>query len=541
MSSRRRPAGGPVHMTPAPSTSASPASSAPGIPADAEDDLHRRAVELREYRMGRGTRPAGLEAPVAVAAAGDAVSVTFPVQGMTCRACEVRIARHVGRLPGVARVSASAVHGRVTVDCTQPVSARAIEQAIGKAGYQVGHSPWVARDPSVWATAAVGVLLVAGVAVLAAVTGLGELAGRAGELAQGGVLVALVLGLAAGVSTCMALVGGLVLGLSASFAASRTAVDGADTPDATGAHGRAGGAIAGLRPAAVFVMGRVAGYAAFGAILGALGAAVAMPPQLTAVLMLVVAVVMFLLGTRLTGLSPRMAGWSPTLPMGLGRRLGLTDGTDAAGARYSDGRTALLGALTFFLPCGFTQAVQVYALSTGSPLLAATLLGAFAIGTAPGLLAVAGLPAIVPARSRPAILRVVGVAVIGFALLNATAGLRLTGLSMPNVAAAVGAAPANGTLGADGVQRITTHQDLDGYSPGNVVIYAGHPTEWTIESSSTATCAASLFVPSLDIRARLEKGSNTFTLPALEAGTVNYTCAMGMYGGRITVVDGPGA
>ncbi len=145
MSSRRRHAGGPAQAGPSPETTAHPASSAPGFPAGAEDDLHRRAVELREYRMGRGSRPAGLETPVAVVTSDDTVSLTFPVQGMTCRACEVRIAKHVGRLPGVARVSASAVHGRVTVECTEAVSTRAIEGAIGKAGYQVGHSPWVAR------------------------------------------------------------------------------------------------------------------------------------------------------------------------------------------------------------------------------------------------------------------------------------------------------------------------------------------------------------------------------------------------------------
>jgi hypothetical protein len=37
----------------------------------------------------------------------------------------------------------------------------------------------------------------------------------------------------------------------------------------------------------------------------------------------------------------------------------------------------------------------------------------------------------------------------------------------------------------------------------------------------------------------LEKGANTFELPPMEAGTLNYTCAMGMYGGKITIVDPP--
>jgi sulfite exporter TauE/SafE len=323
----------------------------------------------------------------------------------------------------------------------------------------------------------------------------------------------------------MALVGGLVLGLSASFQAGRTA-----TGDA------APGAAALMRPSLVFVGGRVAGYAVFGAVLGAIGASVTMPPQFTAVLMIGVAIVMTLLGARLTGLSPRIAGWSPTLPMGLGARLGLRDGGVAA---YSDTRAATLGAASFFLPCGFTQAIQIYALSTGSPLFAAALLGTFAIGTGPGLLALAGLPVVVPSRARPTLLRLVGVVVLAFAFVNGSAGVRLSGIGVPSLVGFAAAAPLPGTLGPDGTQAITTHQDAGGYSPGNVVIYAGYPTRWTIQSSSTSTCAASLFVPSVGIRARLKLGPNTFQLPALQAGTLDYTCAMGMYGGRITVVERP--
>jgi sulfite exporter TauE/SafE/plastocyanin domain-containing protein/copper chaperone CopZ len=495
-------------------------------PADASgarqaDDLHQRAIELREYRMGRGPRPAGFDAPKSVVTASGTTSITFPVMGMTCRSCEIRIAKFVGKLPDVERVSASAVKGQVTVETSGLVSPAVIEKAINRAGYEIGRTPWLVSDAKIWATAGMGVLLVAALAVIAQVTGLGELASGAGNLAQGGLVVALLLGLAAGVSTCMALVGGLVLGLSAAFQAHQTT--------------SVGGATA-MRPAVVFVAGRIAGYAALGAVLGALGASVTMPPQLTAILMIVVAVVMFLLGTRLTGLSPRLAGWSPTLPMGLGGKLGLADGRVSA---YSDSRAALLGAASFFLPCGFTQAIQIYALSTGNPLFAAGLLGMFALGTAPGLLAIAGLPVVVPSRAKPTLLRLVGVVVIGFALLNGSAGLRLSGFTFPSLVGIVSAAPLPGTLGPDGIQRITTYQEIDGYAPDNVVIYAGYPTEWTMVSKTTASCAASLWMVDLDIRARLSEGPNVFNLPALNPGTLNYTCAMGMYGGRITVVDAP--
>jgi len=531
-----------------------PAAAAPSA-ADLEtdaDELHRVALERRRARMG-GAPAAATAQPVgrATVTAAGPTTLTLPVAGMTCRSCEVRIAKHVGRLPGVEKVAASATAGRVTVQSSGPVSRAAIEAAINSAGYELGSTPWFASDPKVWLTALGGIALVAVIAVVAQVSGITELASATGDLGSGGLLVAGLLGLAAGVSTCAALVGGLVLALSASYQSRRAA---AGEPDA--------GFVAQMRPALVFVGGRIAGYGLLGALLGAIGAGVTMPPQVTAVLMVVVAVVMTLLGTRLTGLSPRLAGWSPTLPMGIGAKLGLTDGS---GGAYSDGRAALLGAASFFLPCGFTQAVQIYALSTGSPLFAGAIMAVFAIGTAPGLLALAGLPVVVPGRARPTLLRLVGVVVIAFAIVNLGAGLRLAGFRLPGTAAAPVAAvettggtaagttttPGAGTSGTSGTgsqpatgtvpakQTLTTYQDAGGYSPANVSIYAGVPTTWTIESSTVQTCAAFFVVPDLGIQMIFKKGANTIELPALPAGTLAYSCSMGMYGGQITIVDRP--
>ena len=506
-------------------------------PAAEPDDLRQAALARRAARQGQRTGVAADPATIAAAPAsagpdlagpGALQETTVPVAGMTCRACEVRIQRHVGRLPGVERVTASAVHGRVVVESTGPVNAASIEKAINDAGYEIGRTPWVETNPRVWMTAAAGALIVAVVAVLIRVTGLADVASGAGDLASGGLLVALLLGLTAGVSTCMALVGGLLLALTAAFEA-RRAADGDTTS----------GLATRLRPALVFMGGRIVGYGILGAALGALGASVAMPPMLTAVLMVAVGVLMSLLGARLTGLSPRLATWSPTLPMGLGRRLGLETGSTAA---YSDVRAAGLGAASFFLPCGFTQAVQVYALSTGNPLTAGAIMAVFAIGTAPGLLALAGLPLVIPTAFRPTLLRLVGVVVIVFALVNVSAGLRLAGVSVPGVGASqpVAAADQSGSgVTAGGAQTLVTYQDVDGYSPGNVAIAAGIPTHWTIESKSVQTCAAFLVVPGLDIQVRLHKGTNTIELPAMPAGTLAYSCSMGMYGGQITIQDRP--
>jgi sulfite exporter TauE/SafE/copper chaperone CopZ len=460
-------------------------------------------------------------APDSARAEVSGFTTVVSVLGMTCRTCEQRIGRHVGKIKSVESVTASAARGRVVIESSKPLSYRSLERAIRLAGYEIGETPWLARDRSIWLTAAAGLALVVAVALVAQLTGLANLAAGVGDLSSGGLVVAALLGLAAGVSTCMALVGGLVLALSASFQASATAP-------------RTG--LAAMRPAAVFVAGRIVGYGLLGAALGAVGASIEMPPLVTAALMIGVAAVMLVLGTRLTGLSPRIAGWSPTLPSGLGRSLGLGDGRTTS---YSDMRAAGLGAASFFLPCGFTQAVQIFALSTGSPLFGGALLATFAIGTAPGLLALAGVPMVVPTRARPTLLRLVGVVVLAFATLNVTAGLQLAGIGLPGFGVGSAAAAPSSTLTADGRQLLTTYQLADGYSPANVTIYAGIPTVWTIESKTSTSCAASLVIPAWDAGVRLKLGPNELELPALEAGVVHYSCAMGMYSGSITVVNRP--
>ena len=79
--------------------------------------------------------------------------------------------------------------------------------------------------------------------------------------------------------------------------------------------------------------------------------------------------------------------------------------------RYSDRNAAVAGALTFFLPCGFTRTVQVFALSTGRPATAAAVVALFALGTLPGLLGLGGVTAFARGPAAQALFAVTGVVV----------------------------------------------------------------------------------------------------------------------------------
>lgn len=458
-------------------------------------------------------------------------TLTVPVSGMTCSSCERRVTKALSRLPGVDLVQVSATRGQATLTGRDLPERYRIHEEIRRVGYEPSAPRWLSDDVAVWCHVFIGFLAVAVTAWVAWSTGLTDLPSRLATPSGGGLVLVLILGLTAGVSTCMAMVGGLVLAVSAAHAA-RMAAAGASMPS-FGTR---------MRPYLVFNLGRIVGFAVLGALLGAVGGAFSLPARVTAILIVAVAVVMLLMGVRLTGVSPRLAGWTPRLPAGLGRLLGVDAAADGA---YSDVRAALLGAATFFLPCGFTQAVQLYALSTGRPLTAALIMGTFAIGTTPGLLALASVPEIATGDRRIVVLRFVGVFVIAFALMNMVGGLRVLGITIgPDSTAAAleasGQKASSNVSVSGGVQTVTMTQTPRGYAPADTVVYAGMPIRWSITGTSSYDCSAYLESPDLGVSVRLQDGPNSADIPALQPGTYTFTCVMGMYTGHF-VANAPPA
>ena len=165
----------------------------------------------------------------------------------------------------------------------------------------------------------------------------------------------------------------------------------------------------------------------------------------------------------------------------------------------------------------------------------------FALGTAPGLLALGSVPELTTGARQAMVLRVIGVVVLAFGLLNVSSGLNLLGLGgLGGGSAAAGArtASANVTV-TDGIQTVLMTQNPDGYEPADTVLYADLPTRWVIEGTSPFDCSAFVRVPDLDLRVDLAMGPNTVDLPPLDTGEVPFTCVMGMYSGTLTAIDQP--
>lgn len=450
-------------------------------------------------------------------------TIELQVSGMTCRACEVRVGKALRAVPGVDGARVSARHGRATLQTAGAVDRARLARAVRDAGYELGarERAWLSRDPRVWRDAALAAVAVGAVALGASAAGVFDAAAGAGGLVQsGGLAVVVLLGLAAGFSTCMALVGGLVLGIAARFAEQHPELDTRQR----------------LRPHLAFNTGRVAGFGVLGAATGAIGSAVTLDPRAVAVLMVLVALVMGALGLRLTALSPRLSTAGVALPAGLGRALGL----DRADRAYRDRTAALLGAGSYLLPCGFTQAVQVYALSTGSAARAGVMMALFALGTTPGLLGLGGMTAAIRGAGAERFLRVAGVVVLAFAAVNLHGAV---GVLAPGLGSSSGPAPTalseNVTLEGD-VQVLRTTQVATGYEPASAAVYVDREVRWVIDSRAL-NCATSISAPAIGISQLLDLGENVLTFTPHEVGTIAYTCAMGMYGGTIEVLPAPAA
>ncbi len=436
--------------------------------------------------------------------------ITIPIRGMHCASCEILIGEELKKLPHVSTAVVSLKKAAATIHYSdeRPTDA-AIAEAVHAAGYEVGEKkrlPWISREWRDYKDLTRAAIILYLLYWIAQRFGLFELAVNT---ENDGVFIALLVGLVAGVSTCMALIGGLVLSLSARHAELH--------PEAT--------TVQKFRPHLYFNLGRIAGYAFLGGVIGMIGKAFQPTTGMLGVLTMVVGGVMIFLGLKLVEIFPALRDKTITLPSGIARLFGLHKEVK----EYSHKTAGVMGALTFFLPCGFTQAMQIYAISTGSFTQGALIMGLFALGTAPGLLGVGGLTAALKGKKARTFFMGAGLAVILLGWFNIANGSRLLsgdgGKGTTDVTVAAGA------------QEVKMVQGANGYLPSVFTVEKGKPVKWVIDSRSSFSCAASLVVPSLGISKSLKKGENIITFTPTEVGTIPFSCSMGMYRGKFIVVD----
>jgi sulfite exporter TauE/SafE/copper chaperone CopZ len=451
--------------------------------------------------------------------------ITIDIAGMHCRSCELLTEDELSSVSGVKKVKTNFRKGTAEIfyDGKKP-SESAIAQAVQHSGYSIGkgRAPWMTKDTSVW----VALLFASSIVFLVwlFVRQAGWTTFSLGAVDASRLPFLFLVGLAAGVSTCASLVGGLVLGLTSRYSFLH--------PELTFREK--------LIPQFWFHVGRVGGFFGFGVLLGMIGKWFSGSIVLTAFLTLFAGLVVLILGLQLTGLFPRLTNYTPMLPKSLSRLLGIRNTEEG----YSHRGAVVLGMLTFFLPCGFTQAVQLAVIALGQPLLGGLAMAVFALGTTPGLLALGSAGSAIKGRARAFFLPVVAVVLVVFGVWNIMNSLQLFGFNTLSVTSSVvqkSEEKEDGRVYApieNGVQIIRLTQDGSGYHPSVLpTLHVSVPARMIIDSKESYTCASSLVIPEFGIRRQLQHGENVIDFTPKKDGTLPFSCSMGMYRGVINVVD----
>jgi hypothetical protein len=194
-----------------------------------------------------------------------------------------------------------------------------------------------------------------------------------------------------------------------------------------------------------------------------------------------------------------------------------------------------LGIITYFLPCGFTQATQVYALGLASPWQSALTMAVFALGTAPAILFIGSLRGLLKSTFYQYFMKIVAVGVLILGLYYASNFLSIYGVNF-------GFNKINKGTNQDvktenGKQIINMAVVSNGYVPNYFTIKKGVPVKWVIDGKNVFGCQGYFVVPSLNISKALNEGENIFEFTPKDLGFINFSCGMGMYRGRIEVID----
>ncbi|MEI6327037.1 MAG: sulfite exporter TauE/SafE family protein [Candidatus Roizmanbacteria bacterium] len=328
----------------------------------------------------------------------------FHVSGTHCPSCKILIEDILGRQDGI--VSAHVDLKKEIVEVVTTNDERAIDLAatlsgsISKNGYTLSLQKTTnntTHKKDMWMAVPLGFALL----------GLFFILQRSGILNFGiggpiRPMTSFIIGLIASVSSCLAVVGGLVLSLSAKVSQEKTST---------------------YKNFFFFHTGRIVSFALLGGVLGAVGGLFRINYTLSTLLGLVAAIVMIMLGLDLSGVLPKK---NITLPTGAFRFFQKIEHTALT--------PFILGFGTFFLPCGFTQSMQVAALSSGSFISGLLIMLAFVMGTFPMLSALSfGSSTIAHSKYAPLFYKTVGIVVIGFGVLGALTALAALGIINPLV------------------------------------------------------------------------------------------------------------
>jgi len=436
---------------------------------------------------------------------------TVHIKGMHCPSCEILIQDKFKEMSNVTTVNPNFKKQEAEVYFTGHLNQNIINKKIQPFGYEIGDRRYklgvmgyeLDGEEPMRKKILEAVLITAGLVLIYLIAKEINIIPAINITGNLNLISVLFLGLAASISTCMATSGALFL-----------STVGRKTNN--------------LKQAIFFSSGRIISYSIFGFIAGLIGSVIITNFRFGSGLTLLAAVFMILLGLDML----KIVSFAAIIPFGVSsnifRKLENRLIKDPHKSAF------FLGAITYFLPCGFTQATQVYALGLASPWQSALTMAVFAVGTAPAILFIGNLRGLLKSTIYQYFMKVMAVGVLILGLYYALNFLSIYGVNLGFNQ--INKGTSSSVKIENGKQIINMAVVSGGYVPNYFTVKKGIPVKWIIDGKNVFGCQGYFVVPSLGIQKALNEGENIFEFTPKESGFINFSCGMGMYRGRIEVI-----
>jgi sulfite exporter TauE/SafE len=291
-------------------------------------------------------------------------------------------------------------------------------------------------------------------------------------------------------------------------------------------------------PTLAFLATKLITYTAFGFLLGAFGSAIGISQNTQIIMQFAAGIYMILIALNLLNVHPifRYAVIQP--PKFLTRKIRNKSKSKDLFA------PAFLGAMTIFIPCGTTLAMEALAISSANPFMGAAIMGTFVLGTTPLFFGVGWLTSVLGDNFRTKFLKIAAVLLLYLGLTSINGAFIAFGF------------PINSQTIASSFKTSTVQQNeekfyseapvsqgaeifvnANGYSPNYIRVKKGSPVTIKLTAKNAYSCASAFRIPSLGISRNLQPNETyTFSFTPEKAGRITFTCSMGMYTGTIEVI-----
>lgn len=439
------------------------------------------------------------------------------VKGMTCVHCEQAIKTALEKIPNlkVIDVSYKQMQVKVAYDSAL-VSQNLIEATILAAGYEVPTSGQIENLPKL--SHLIWVLLAFWLFTLLNRHGVfNQFPTVSSEMSLG---LLFVVGVLTSVH-CIAMCGGINLSQC--------------LPKATGIESVPPSQWTILRPSLLYNAGRVVSYTIVGGIVGALGSELSFGENGRAILTLLAGAVMVLMGLNMLGYVPFMRG----IQQWLNKHIKVKSPIQTPFA---------VGLANGLLPCGPLQAMQIYALGTGSALMGALSMFIFSLGTVPLMLGLGVFASRIGKDASKRMLKAGGLLVVILGVVMFQRGFALTGSS--GLISGLNPLPSGfsfdsgqsqsapvASVVTNGEQIVTAEVTAGGYP--QIILKKGIPAKINFHAAegSLNGCNSAIIIQAFGVQKELSVGDNWVSFTPEESGTVGYSCWMGMIQSQIDIQE----